>query len=896
MSHRISCHAFPLVTRRMFVHLSAFVRSAAMLRHLSVIVMLLAMMGVVPTAHAATLTVDTLIDENDNSCSDGDCSLRDAIAVATTGDTIIFATGLAGQTITLGSQLTIAKDLTIDGSSLAPPLRVSGNDAVRVLYISSGTIVLRGLQIINGTTLTGGTLCPTYCGGGIYVDTNGSLAVSDSTFSGNIAWYRGGGITNVGSLTVTGSTFNGNGSFLGGGIRNYGKLTVTGSTFSGNVANNSGGGIYNTGTLTVTGSTVNGNSAGAGAGFYNANSMILSSSIISGNISSYYGAGIYNTSTITVTDSSFSKNRATDGGGIYNTGSLTMTVATFSYNVATNSGGGLYNTGTLTATGLTLSSNWAFDGTTLGTGGGVQNTSGNVRLTNCTISQGAALHGAGIYNASTMTLTGCILSANDASLGGGVYNDSTGVLTTTNSTFSRNTADSGGGGILNTGTLTATNITLNGNSASNGSTVGTGGGFQNNGGTATFTNCTISNNQAEGTGEDGGGGMMVYVGTANLVNCTIADNSTTSEGNTGYGGGGISASSGATVSLQNTLVAGNASTANKPDLSGAITSNGHNLIGRVDGSTGITHGTNGDIAGNNAEPVVARLAILADYQGTTYTHALLPGSPAIDAGAGCPATDQRGIARPQGRACDIGAFESRGFTLALTSGNNQRTRTGTAFAAPLVVTVTAKEAGEPVGPGGIVTFSGTNTGASITSTTVMTTTNTSGQASIAVIANATSGGPYAVVATTLGVTDPVTFSLTNAIPTMEVLGAGQVITSGDTIPSSIDDTDFGGIFVTGSVTHTFTISNNGTGDLNLSGNPRVVFSGAAVSDFTVVQQPTSSIPPSGSVTFQVRFTPSTTGQRGATISIINDDSAKNPYTFAIQGKGVFTTYLPLIRK
>ncbi|MEI6776479.1 MAG: choice-of-anchor Q domain-containing protein [Chloroflexales bacterium] len=895
MSHRISLIVFPLVARRISVYFSAFVCSANLLRYFVVIVLLLAMMGVVPTAHAANLTVDTLIDENDNSCSDGDCSLRDAITVATTGDTITFATGLAGQTITLGSQLAIAKDLTIDGSSLAPQVRVSGNDAVRVLYISSGIVVLRGLQIINGKTLTGGTLCPTYCGGGIYVDTNGTLTVSDSTFSGNTASYRGGGITNVGSLTVTGSTFNGNRSSLGGGIRNYGKLTVTGSTFSGNVATNSGGGMYNTGTLTVTGSTVNGNSADAGAGFYNADSMILSSSIISGN-TSYYGSGIYNTSTITVTDSSFSKNSATDGGGIYNTGSLTMTVATFSGNVATNSGGGMYNTGTLTATGLTLSNNWAFDGTTLGTGGGVQNTSGNVRLTNCAISRGAALHGAGIYNASTMTLTGCTLNANDASLGGGVYNDSTGVLTTTNSTFSRNTADSGGGGILNTGTLTATNITLNGNSASNGSTIGTGGGFQNNGGTATFTNCTISNNQAEGTAEDGGGGMMVYVGTANLVNCTIADNSTTSEGNTGYGGGGISASSGATVSLQNTLVAGNTSTANKPDLSGAITSNGHNLIGRVDGSTGITHGTNGDIAGNNAEPVVARLAILADYQGTTYTHALLPGSPAIDAGANCAATDQRGIARPQGSACDIGAFESRGFTLALTSGDNQRTRTGTAFAAPLVVTVAAKGAGEPVGPGGIVTFSGMNTGASITSTTVTTTTNTSGQASIAVTANTTSGGPYAVVAMTLGVIDPVTFSLTNAIPTIEVLGAGRVIARGDTIPSSIDDTDFGGIFVAGSVTHTFTISNNGTGDLNLSGNPRVVFSGAAVSDFTVVQQPTSPISPGGSVTFQVRFTPSTTGQRGATISIINDDSAKNPYTFAIQGKGVFTTYLPLIRK
>ena len=154
------------------------------------------------------------------------------------------------------------------------------------------------------------------------------------------------------------------------------------------------------------------------------------------------------------------------------------------------------------------------------------------------------------------------------------------------------------------------------------------------------------------------------------------------------------------------------------------------------------------------------LAPLGDYGGPTQTMALLPGSPAIDAGTstGAPATDQRGIARPQARV-DIGAFESRGFTLTSVSGSNQTTTVNQAFANPLVVTV-ASSYGEPV-TGGVVTYTGPGSGASITPNPGTATIGANGQASLTAKANTTAGGPYTVTATVSGLATTLSFTLTN---------------------------------------------------------------------------------------------------------------------------------------
>jgi hypothetical protein len=98
------------------------------------------------------------------------------------------------------------------------------------------------------------------------------------------------------------------------------------------------------------------------------------------------------------------------------------------------------------------------------------------------------------------------------------------------------------------------------------------------------------------------------------------------------------------------------------------------------------------------------LGVIQYYGGVTPVYPLLPGSAAIDAGddAFCAVTDQRGISRLQLAHCDMGAYESRGFNLSITSGNNQKTLVDTDFVSPLGVSVTSIFA-EPV-DGGYVTF------------------------------------------------------------------------------------------------------------------------------------------------------------------------------------------------
>ena len=148
---------------------------------------------------------------------------------------------------------------------------------------------------------------------------------------------------------------------------------------------------------------------------------------------------------------------------------------------------------------------------------------------------------------------------------------------------------------------------------------------------------------------------------------------------------------------------------------GTIASQGNNLIGETDGSSGWV---GSDLTGTIARPLDPLLAPLGNYGGPTQTMALLPGSPAIDAGnnALIPAgitTDQRGLPRIVNSSVDIGAFESTGFNIAVTSGSGQSTSILTAFPAPLVVTVTAKNPNEPVA-GGLVTFLPPPSGASAT--------------------------------------------------------------------------------------------------------------------------------------------------------------------------------------
>ncbi len=303
---------------------------------------------------------------------------------------------------------------------------------------------------------------------------------------------------------------------------------------------------------------------------------------------------------------------------------------------------------------------------------------------------------AGILNNGTLTLTDCTVSGNNIDVyigGGGITN--TGTLTVTNSTFSNNYSRYLGGGIWNDGgTLTVTNSTFSGNSSNAGGFWGGAiynGGltftpcctFQNNTGTMTVTNSTFTGNTS------GVGGAIVNWGPGTVINSTFSGNSaggrggaidvegplsvtnSTFSGNSAPLGGGdivVSIFSVTTATLKNTLLANSPSGGNcSIPFGGVIASDGHNLSD--DGSCSGSFTGTGD---QNSVSLAPYLGPLGNNGGPTQTMALLPvtGNPAIDAipvsptnyctltdGVTPVATDQRGITRPQGPACDIGAFE-----------------------------------------------------------------------------------------------------------------------------------------------------------------------------------------------------------------------------------------------
>ena len=244
------------------------------------------------------------------------------------------------------------------------------------------------------------------------------------------------------------------------------------------------------------------------------------------------------------------------------------------------------------------------------------------------------------------TISGVTIRNGHAGFGAGIYIQG-GSLALTDSAVSGNTTtvSGAGGGIFNQAILTIDNSTISGNTA----TGAYGGGLYNfSVGTATITNSTISGNMA---GFGAGGIFNGTPGTTTLTNVTISDNSVTSANS---GGGIRKDGTGGSVTLKNTIVANSGSGGN---CFGTITSGGNNL---EDGTTcGLG---SGDLSSTN--PMLSPLALNAP--GTTETHALMPGSQAIDSGAnsGCPAADQRGVARPidgdgdKTPDCDIGAYEA----------------------------------------------------------------------------------------------------------------------------------------------------------------------------------------------------------------------------------------------
>ncbi len=644
-----------------------------------------------------------------NSAGTGGGLLNTGGATATltnstvSGNTVSFGGGGvfndAGSTVTLTNSTVSGNTASIGGGGLLnagtatlTSSAVSGNSTP---YGLGGGIYNAGVGVATLTdcTVSGNTA---YKGGGVYngvrsssPGTSPTIELTNSTISGNYSRLLAGGLLNIGTATLTNCTVSGNSSGrYSGGLHNFGTATLTSCTVSGNYANRYGGMDNSGGSATLLNTIVAGNTSGVVSGrdvegrfsspgfnligvddSNDRNAWQITDQIIGfqdpmlGPLG-YYG-GLTQTMPLLANSpaigrGTFAGTPITDQRG-FGRFSPDIGAYAFQYNLplvvnttADGEQGKLDLRGAINLANVQNGADTiAFDPIVFSTPQTITLTSGPITFTDTdttTITSLAAglltvsgNHASQVFQISagaSATLSGLTITAGSALFGGGVNNAGTVVLT--DCTISGSTALVNGGGVYNTGTATLTNCTVSANSSQYRS-----GGVYNQG-TLTLTNCTVSGNSAV----MGGGMYNSRTGIATLTNCTVSANTAFA-----IGGGVVNSSGGGTVTLLNTIIAGNTLTLNNfgIDAVGGFISTGRNLIGIADGSFGWTAS---DLIGNIPHPLDPLLAPLGNYGGPTQTMALLTGSPAINAGtfgAGTLPTDQRGM--PRNDAPDIGAFE-----------------------------------------------------------------------------------------------------------------------------------------------------------------------------------------------------------------------------------------------
>jgi predicted outer membrane repeat protein len=377
------------------------------------------------------------------------------------------------------------------------------------------------------------------------------------------------------------------------------------------------GAVQNFGVMKVDGSQLlNNTSTASGGAIDNYGELHLTNTLVANNSATQFGGGLNLVGgDITISNTQFVTNTATSGGGGIAVGSgvtLTVSSSLFSGNQATDTfaqGGGIRSAGTLVISDTLLTQNHS------SRAGGVFVAGGSTKISRSTFSYNYGAYGGGIrQEGGDLNLTDVAFMRNGYTRSGARVN-------------------TGGGAISwGAGNATLNKVTISNNWASY------GGGFDHDNGTTTLTNVTMSGNASVG-----GGAMDQSGGSIDLTNVTIAENQAP------FFAGGIS-NRGGTITLKNTLLSNNfnpqsnqASNCYKP-----IATNSFSL------SSDFTCGF-----GTGRDGVDPLLNPLAYNGGFTQTYLPMLHSPAIDAGTGvgCPSTDQRGVTRPQGQACDVGAVE-----------------------------------------------------------------------------------------------------------------------------------------------------------------------------------------------------------------------------------------------
>lgn len=536
---------------------------------------------------------------------------------------------------------------------------VSGNYSISGALYNLGTAYIQG-STVNGnlgddgnwgsaitnhgqmsiqTTLVTGN----YGGGGSGILNSGTLRVVDSHLDHNSARFTSPALANGGTAELINTTLDGNGSgHWTGALTNSGVLTITHGSISGNSSYNWAGAIEQTdGRLYLEDVQLNNNrTGGEGGGLYAAGQVDLVNVQVLGNASTdKTGGGLYLiNATLTLRDSTVSDNRARgNGAGIFlqNTQALLQGVTvqgnridlpTYYYG-ETNHGGGIYQTGGA----LTLADSQVLDNYTIESGGGLY-LNGSALITDTLISGNqAALSGGGIANLGDLSLSAVEIRANQA----GEH----------------------GGGASNSGSLALDHLTVHANTAG-----GWGGGLYQSGGSLELANVTLGGNTAAA-----GGGLGLQGGSASLNFVTLSANHLAA-GLSGAGAG--LAGENAALTVHAALLAGNLAESGAPEADcrlDSVTLNnlGANLVGIVDGCNWVS--APGDLTGSLADPLDARLFPLSPLGGSQPVFALLHASPALDGvdPAACLPDDQRGLSRPQGAACEIGAVEAESLGIAI---------------------------------------------------------------------------------------------------------------------------------------------------------------------------------------------------------------------------------------
>jgi len=516
------------------------------------------------------------------------------------GGVLSFNCGPNPHTIVLTGEKILHDGTVVDGGGL---ITLSGGNSTRLFFVTQqARVELHHINLVNGYAAGGGA---------IYAEPNESgdftyLSLDDVTLSGNNSTSFGGAIgAQHTALSVINSHLIQNSSSGGGGAisLNGGLLTLNA-------------------TEVVSNTTQQGSGTGGGVDVWNA-AIDIQTSEFRGNqtLLSSGGAISLRGSTGTIAGGQIRQNSASGfGGGLYlNTASdIGLNQVAITLNTA-NSGGGITNdSSTVVITETTLTSNSASNG------GAMYNYGGQATLQKTTLTNNQAAYGGGIYNTyelAKLNLTDVTLSGNSGtSGGGGVYNGGYGLITLVRVTLAQNTGGDGGG-VFNAypGVTFLTNVTFSGNEANFG-----GGVYNNN--TLYMWNVTFAKNRSLG----GGGGLLHNGGSAlflGMVNTLFTQNT------------GIAANSDQCLLYK------------APDTQ---------LFSLWSGVSCGASTANGNLPNTDAQ--LAPLGFTGTGLPTerTQTHALLVGSPAIDGGTcgnSAPTTDQRGVARPYGAACDIGAVE-----------------------------------------------------------------------------------------------------------------------------------------------------------------------------------------------------------------------------------------------